>query len=70
MSDKSKTTAPGLSESDMLRIWREKFGSYDENETVSLSRNAVRAIAHRLHAEKQLSDAGLLMMLEAVSGKA
>lgn len=43
MPSNLETTAPGqLSEADMLRIWREKFGSYDEQSTVSLSRNAVR----------------------------
>lgn len=43
MPSNLETTAPGqLSEADMLRIWREKFGGYDEQSTVSLSRNAVR----------------------------
>lgn len=64
----SQTTMPGvLSEEERRRIWRERFGDYDEQAFVSLSRNDVRAIAHRLHAERQLNDAGLLAFLEALN---
>lgn len=42
MSD-APTTLPGqLSDADMCRIWREKFGNYDEQSTVSVSRNEMR----------------------------
>lgn len=39
----SDDALPGqISEAEKLRIWRDKFGSYDEQMTVSISRNAVR----------------------------
>lgn len=42
MSD-APTTLPGqLSDADMRRIWREKFGDYDEQKAVVFSRDAVR----------------------------
>lgn len=51
----TQTTDPlQLSDTDKARIWHDKFGAYDANRAVSISRNTVIQIADEL-AKKALN---------------